>query len=99
MIRTVVACIADMIAVSVFLIRVVIIRTVVKVIEFAVAVSIQSSHRAYRCILACVGMFRTVVTCVTNVVTISIFLIRVVIVGAVVLMIENAVVVTVERSH
>ena len=85
MIRTVVACITYVVTVRIFLVRVRIVRAVVKVIENTVAVAVESSHRAYGCILVCIGMIRTVVACITDMVTVCIFLKRVEIERAVVL--------------
>ena len=80
MVRTVVTGVTYVVAVCIFLIRVVIIGAVVKVVEDTVAVSIKSSHGTCIRILVSVGMFRTVVASVADMVAVSIFLVRVVVV-------------------
>ena len=99
MVRTVVASVTNVVAVCIFLIRVVIIGAVVKVVEDTVAVSIKSSHGTCIRILVSVGVVRAVVASVADMVAVAIFLIRVCIVRTVVKVVEDTVVITVESIH
>ena len=102
-IGAVVADVTDMVAVFVFLKRVVFVRAVVLVIEFSVLIAVKNDRfaditfRSGRIViqLICVGVIGAVVAYVTDVVTIGIFLKRVVFVRAVILVVEFSVAVAV----
>ena len=102
-IGAVVANVTDVVAVFVFLKRVVFVRAVVLVIEFSILIAVKNDRfaditfRSGRIViqLICIGVIRAVVASVTYIVTISVFLKRIVFVRAVVFVVEFSVTVAV----
>ena len=87
MVRAVVACVADVVAVAIFLKRIVFVRAVVLVVEFPILITVENDRladvtfRSARIFIKLVGIgvIRTVVACVADVVAVSVFLKRVIV--------------------
>ena len=107
MIRTVVACVTYVVAVFVFLKRIVFVGAIIFVIEFSILITVKNDRFAYVTLCSCriaikligVGVIRTVVANVTYVVTVFVFLKRIVFVRAVVLVVEFSILITVKNDR